>query len=62
MKTLSIIVYAIGSILLMISCFIESITLTWWFGGFSILFLIIGCVFLFSSNMRSPMMHHDHKY
>lgn len=48
MKTLSIICYVIGCILLMISCFTASITLTWWLGGIAVLFLIGGCVFQFN--------------
>lgn len=48
MKTLSIICYAIGCILLMISCFTASISLTWWLGGIAVAFLIGGCVFQFN--------------
>lgn len=48
MKTLSIICYAIGCILLMISCFTVSISLTWWLGGIAVLFLIGGCVSQFN--------------
>ncbi|MDE6379993.1 MAG: hypothetical protein K2L11_05930 [Muribaculaceae bacterium] len=48
MKTLSVICYAIGCILLMISCFTVSISLTWWLGGIAVAFLIGGCVFQFN--------------
>lgn len=56
MKTLSIISYAIGCILLMISCFTVSIALTWWLGGLAVLFLIGGCVFQF--NVVNGTHHH----
>lgn len=58
MKTLSIIAYAIGSILLVISCFTASISLTWWLGGLSILFLIAGCIFQYNSNKGHTPTHH----
>ncbi len=60
MKTLSIISYAIGCILLMISCFTSSITLTWWLGGIAVAFLIGGCVFQF--NVIKDSQHHNHSY
>ncbi len=44
MKALYIIFYAIGCILLIITCFTTSIALTWWLGGISVLFLIGGCI------------------
>ncbi len=56
MKTLSIICYAIGCVLLMISCFTASISLTWWLGGIAVLFLIGGCVFQF--NVVKEEQHH----
>lgn len=49
MKTLSILTYAIGFILLLASCFTTGVTLTWWLGGLAVLFLIIGCIFQFNS-------------
>ncbi|MBD5278025.1 MAG: hypothetical protein HDS32_02160 [Bacteroides sp.] len=58
MKTLSIISYAIGCILLTISCFTISITLTWWLGGIAVVFLIGGCVFQFNVVKESQ----DHKF
>ncbi|MDE7160654.1 MAG: hypothetical protein K2O24_07435 [Muribaculaceae bacterium] len=56
MKTLSIIAYAIGSILLIISCFTVSVAATWWLGGIAVLFLIIGCVLQFHAN-RNKYSH-----
>lgn len=48
MKTLSVISYAIGCILLIISCFTTSIALTWWLGGIAVVALIAGCIFQFN--------------
>lgn len=48
MKALSIICYAIGCILLIISCFTVNVALTWWLGGIAVIFLIGGCVFQFN--------------
>ncbi|MDE6084626.1 MAG: hypothetical protein K2G11_09060 [Muribaculaceae bacterium] len=53
MKTLSIISYAIGSIILIISCFTTGVTTTWILGGFAILFLILGCIFQFNSKSEA---------
>lgn len=53
MKTLSIISYVIGSILLIVSCFTTSVSLTWWMGGLAVLFLIGGCVFQFNATSES---------
>lgn len=44
MKALYIICYAIGCILLIISCFTASVSLTWWLGGIAVVFLIGGCI------------------
>lgn len=60
MKTLSIISYAIGCILLMISCFTISISLTWWLGGIAVAFLIGGCIFQF--NVVKEEQRHNHYY
>lgn len=49
MKTLSILTYTIGFILLLVSCFTQGVTLTWWLGGAAVFFLIIGCIFQFNS-------------
>lgn len=53
MKTLSIISYVIGSILLIVSCFTTSVTMTWWMGGLAVLFLIVGCIFQFNATANS---------
>ena len=52
MKTLSIILYIIGSILLIVSCFVDSYAATWWIGGIAVIFLIGGCVCQFTSKSR----------
>lgn len=44
MKTLAIILYIIGSGLLIASCFTTGIALTWWLGGAAVVALIAGCV------------------
>lgn len=44
MKTLAIILYIIGSGLLIASCFTSGIALTWWLGGGAVVALIAGCV------------------
>lgn len=58
MKTLSILSYIIGSVLLIISCFTTGIALTWWLGGVAVLFLILGCVFQFNSVKHQNFIHH----
>jgi len=45
MKALSVIFYAIGAILLIISCFTSGVAVTWWLGGSAVAALILGCVF-----------------
>lgn len=57
MKTLSILCYIIGSILLIVSCFTAGITVTWVLGGVAVLFLILGCVFQFNSQNRHTANH-----
>ena len=57
MKALSIIFYAIGCILLIISCFTTSVTATWWLGGISVACLIAGCVFQFNANKNTGYVH-----
>ncbi len=59
MKTWSIICYAIGSILLIISCFTTGVALTWWLGGGAVLLLILGCVFQFNSTKNIEGLHHQ---
>lgn len=60
MKTLSIIFYIIGSILLIVSCFTVSVSATWWLGGLAVVSLIIGCVFQFNANRDEQMTFHHH--
>lgn len=52
MKTLSIICYIIGSVLLIVSCFITGATAIWILGGIAVIFLILGCVFQFNVTKR----------
>lgn len=47
MKTLSILAYIIGSVLLIVSCFTAGVTLTWILGAVATVFLIIGCILQF---------------
>ncbi len=61
MKTLSIITYIIGSILLIISCFTVSVAATWWTGGIALLFLILGCIFQFNANKQTDYLRHHHR-
>ncbi len=58
MKTLSIISYIIGSILLIVSCFTTAVATTWWVGGIAVVFLILGCVFQFNSSKSRSYVHH----
>lgn len=58
MKTLSIILYSIGAILLIVSCFTTSVTTTWWLGGISVVFLIAGCIFQYNANMHNYFHRH----
>ena len=65
MKTLSILFYIIGSILLIISCFTTGVTVTWILGGLSILFLIAGCICQYNTSKhndihRRHVPHHTH--
>ncbi len=62
MKTLSIIFYAIGFILLIISCFTSSIPVTWWLGGLAVVALIVGCVFQFNANTHAQQFHYHHNH
>ena len=57
MKTLSIIFYIIGSVLLIASCFVTSISATWWLGGSAVVALIAGCIFQFNANRHSQLHH-----
>ncbi len=62
MKALSIVFYAIGFILLIVSCFTTSIALTWWLGGLAVVALIVGCVCQFNANTQAQQyrFHHHH--
>lgn len=53
MKALTFISYTIGSILLIISCFTNSVTATWWLGGLSVLCLVFGCTFQFINSKNT---------
>lgn len=50
MKTLYIICYAIGFILLVVSCFTSSVAATWWLGGIAVVMLVAGSVFQYNSS------------
>ncbi|MBD5172740.1 MAG: hypothetical protein HDT02_05940 [Bacteroidales bacterium] len=58
MKTLSILGYIIGSILLIISCFTTGVTVTWVLGGAAVVFLILGCVFQFNATSNHVQIPH----
>lgn len=60
MRTLSIISYVIGSILLIVSCFTSGLTITWCVGGAAVAFLIIGCVLQFNS--KTPFSRADARH
>lgn len=59
MKTLAIILYVIGSIVLIVSCFTNSEAATWWLGGIAVILLIGGCVCQFTSS-SNKQIHQDH--
>lgn len=54
MKTLCIICYAIGAILLIVSCFTTGVTVTWILGGLAVLLLILGCIFQYNYAKKQP--------
>ncbi len=62
MKTLSIVSYIIGSILLIVSCFTAGVTVTWILGALAIVLLIVGCVCQFYVNKAnvSRQYHRPH--
>lgn len=65
MKSLSIIFYVVGSILLIVSCFTSGVTVTWILGGLSVLFLTAGCVFQYcvnKNNVRTPKHHYPQSH
>lgn len=64
MKTLSIIFYIVGSILLIVSCFTTGVAVTWILGGVAVICLILGCVFQFYNHpvtvkFREQRHQHD---
>lgn len=56
MKTLSIIFYLAGSILLIASCFVKNVSTDWWLGAAAVASLIIGCICQFNSD-RPRQLH-----
>lgn len=62
MKTLSIIFYIIGSILLIISCFTTSVSLTWWLGGSALVTLVTGGILQYQADKtsRDTTINHLH--
>lgn len=58
MKTLSLIFYILGFVLLVVSCFTTGVALTWWMGGGAVAALVIACVIQFRSN--SLPGYHSH--
>lgn len=64
MKTLAIILYIIGSGLLIASCFTTGIALTWWLGGSAVVALIAGCVCQYNSSTshNDEYRHHHEGY
>lgn len=61
MKTLSLVSYIIGSILLIISCFTTGLTVTWILGGVAVICLIMGCVFQFNDTKRKQQAARHHR-
>ena len=59
MKTLSIIFYVLGSIALIVSCFLNSQEAMWWVGGAAVVLLIIGCFFQFVVKSDRHQISHD---
>lgn len=62
MKTLSIIFYIIGSILLIISCFTLNVSLTWWLGGSALVTLVAGGILQYQADKtsRDTTINHLH--
>lgn len=61
MKTLCIICYIIGAILLIVSCFTTGVTVTWILGGLAVLFLIVGCIFQYNYTKKQPRRRQQHQ-
>ncbi|MEE1207398.1 MAG: hypothetical protein UHP27_04420 [Muribaculaceae bacterium] len=49
MKTFAIVSYIIGCILFVVACFTQTVSTVWWLGAFSIVFLILGCIFQYKA-------------
>ena len=62
MKTLAIILYIIGSGLLIASCFTSGIALTWWLGGGAVVALIAGCICQYNSSNNRDNRRSDRDY
>ena len=60
MKTLAIILYIIGSGLLIASCFTSGIALTWWLGGGAVVALIAGCVCQYNASSSNKRENNDY--
>lgn len=48
MKTVSIIAYIAGTLLLMTTCFLTNVALLWWISAIAALLLVVGCVLQFN--------------
>lgn len=59
MKTLAIILYIVGSGLLIASCFTSGIALTWWLGGGAVVALIAGCICQYNSTSNNRRNRRD---
>ena len=59
MKTLAIILYIVGSGLLIASCFTSDEALTWWLGGAAVVTLIAGCICQYTATSRNPRRRDD---
>lgn len=60
MKTLAIILYIVGSGLLIASCFTTGIALTWWLGGAAVVALIAGCICQYSASQGKRSNRNDY--
>ena len=61
MKTLSVICYIVGSVLILASCFVSGATV-WWLGGAAILVLILGCIFQYNGSKGNVYARHDRNH
>lgn len=62
MKTLAIILYIIGSGLLIASCFTTGVALTWWLGGAAVVALIAGCIFQYNAVNSGKKYRNNNDY